>query len=157
MNLDNYRGITLMDVVGKVFGGIVMNRIERVFMDKIAEEQGGFRKERGCIDQSYTLAQTVLKRLEKKKDNYLCFIDLKKAYECMERRTLQEGVPVKLVRVWYQGVNVKVRVNNVLSSSFETKVGVRQGDTLSPLLNIFINGIVQKVMEDGDGGELGDL
>jgi hypothetical protein len=58
----------------------------------------------------------------------------------------QEGVPVRLVRVWYHGVNVKVRVNDVLSSS------------LSPLLfNIFINGIVQKVKEDGDGGELGDL
>ena len=29
---------------------------------------------------------------------------------------------------------------------------------MSPLLfNIFINGIVQKVKEDGDGGELGDL
>jgi hypothetical protein len=48
----------------------------------------------------------------------------------VEGRTLQEGVPVKLVklvRVWYQGVN------DILSS-FETKVGVRQGDTLSPLL-----------------------
>jgi hypothetical protein len=65
---------------------------------------------------------------------------------------------VKLVRVRYQGVNVKVRVNDVLSSSFETKVGVRQGDTLSSLLfNIFINGIVQKVKEDGDAGELEDL
>jgi hypothetical protein len=65
---------------------------------------------------------------------------------------------VKLVRVWYQGVNVNVRVNNVLSSSFETKVGVRQGDTLSSLLfNTFINGIVQKVKEDGDAGELEDL
>jgi hypothetical protein len=52
-------------------------------------------------------------------------------------------------------VSVKVRVNDVLLSSFETKVGVRQGDTLSPLLfNIFINGIVQKVK---DGGELEDL
>jgi hypothetical protein len=35
------------------------------------------------------------------------------------------------------------------------KVGVRQGGTLSPLL--FINGIVQKVKEDEDGGELRDL
>jgi hypothetical protein len=104
--------------------------------------------------------------LEKQKNTYLCFIDLKKAYDSVWREGLfrkmeQEGVPVKLVRlvrVWYQGVNVKVRVNEVLSSSFETKVGVRQGDTLSPLLsNIFINGIVQKVKEDGDGGELGDL
>jgi hypothetical protein len=69
----------------------------------------------------------------------------------MEGSTLQEGVPVRLLRVWYQGVNVKVRVNDVLSSSsFETKVGVRQGD-------IFINGIEQKVKEDGDGGGLVEL
>jgi hypothetical protein len=66
------------------------------------------------------LAQTVLKRLEKKKDTYLCFIDLKKAYDSVWREGLfrkmeQEGVPVKLMRVWYQGVNVKVRVNDMLS------------------------------------------
>jgi hypothetical protein len=67
---------------------------------------------------------------------YLCFIDLKKVYDSVWRERLfrkmeQEGVPVKLVRqvrVWYQGVSVKVKVNDVLSSSFETKVGVRQGD-----------------------------
>jgi hypothetical protein len=40
-------------------------------MDKIAVEQGGFRKERECVDQSYTLAHAVLKRLEKQKDTYL--------------------------------------------------------------------------------------
>jgi hypothetical protein len=42
------------------------------------EEQRGFREERRCIDQTFTLAQTVLKRLEKKKDTYLCFIDLRR-------------------------------------------------------------------------------
>jgi hypothetical protein len=40
-------------------------------MDQIAEEQGCFRKEIGCADQSCTLAQTVLKRLEKQKDTYV--------------------------------------------------------------------------------------
>jgi hypothetical protein len=96
-------------------------------MDKIAEEQGGFRKERSFVDQSYTLAQTVLKRLEKQTDTYLCFIDLKKVYGSVWREGLfrdieKGGVPVKLVRLvraWYQ------RVNDVLSSSFETKVGIK--------------------------------
>ena len=120
-------------------------------------------KGRGCVDQAYSLAQTVLNRLEKQKGTFLCFVDLKKAYDSVWRDGLfrkmeQEGVPLKLVRAWYHGVSVRVRVNDVLSSSFVTKVGVRQGDTLSPLLfNIFINGIVQKVKEDGDGGELGDF
>jgi hypothetical protein len=44
MNVENYKGISLMDVVGKVFSGIVRNQLERVFMGKIAEEQEGFRK-----------------------------------------------------------------------------------------------------------------
>jgi hypothetical protein len=80
---------------------------------------------------------------------------------CNVDGNFQECAPVnllRLVRVWHQAVSFEVIVNDVLSSSFETKVGVRQGDTLSPLLfNIFINGIVQKVKEDGDGGELGDF
>jgi hypothetical protein len=42
--LDNYMGITLIDVVGEVLSDIVRNRIERVFPDKIVEKQGGFRK-----------------------------------------------------------------------------------------------------------------
>jgi hypothetical protein len=51
--------------------------------------------------------------------------------EGLFRKMEQEGVPVKLVRlvrVWYQGVSVEVKMNDVPSLSFETKVGVRQGD-----------------------------
>ena len=50
MNLDNNRGITLMDVVGKVFSGIIKDRLDEVYRNKIAEEQAGFRKSRGCVD-----------------------------------------------------------------------------------------------------------
>lgn len=166
LNLDNYRGITLMDVVGKVFSGIVRNRIEQCFNSKLAEEQAGFRRGRGCVDQGYTLAQIILKRLEKQKDTFLCFVDLKKAYDSVWREGLfrkmeLEGIPlklVKLVRVWYHDVKFKVKVNGTESSWFQTRVGVRQGDTLSPLLfNIFINGIVEQVREDGDGVRVGEL
>jgi len=160
MDLDNYRGITLMDVTGKVFSGILRRRLERWYEGKIAEEQGGFRKGRGCVDQAYTLAQVMLKRLEMQKLTYLCFVDLKKAYDSVWREGLfrklkQDGVTnklVRLVRMWYRNVRARVRVNDEESEWFSTRVGVRQGDTLSPLLfNIFINGIVERVKE-GDGG-----
>jgi hypothetical protein len=166
MNLDNYRGITLMDVIGKVFSGILRHRLEKCYMGKIVEEQAGFRRGRGCVDQGYTLAQIILKRLEMQKVTYLCFVDLKKAYDSVWREGLfkklrQDGVPrklVKLVRMWYSNVRALVRVNDVESGWFDTKVGVRQGDTLSPLLfNIFINGIVEKVREGGGGVRVGEM
>ena len=72
---------------------------------------------------------------------------------------MDDGVPGKLlslVKRWYKNVTVRVRVNDVESDWFESKVGVRQGDTLSPLLfNIFINGIVENVKESGLGVKIG--
>ena len=69
------------------------------------------------------------------------------------QRIKEDGVPkklVSLVRRWYKNVRVKVRVNDVESDWFDSKVGVRQGDTLSPLLfNIFINDIVETMKESG--------
>ena len=91
-------------------------------------------------------------------------MNLKKAYdsvwrEGLFRRMVDDGVPGKLlslVKRWYKNVTVRVRVNDVESDWFESKVGVRQEDTLSPLLfNIFINGIVDKVKESGLGFKIG--
>jgi hypothetical protein len=118
------------------------------------------------VDQSYTLAQIILKKLVVQKVTYLCFVDLKKGYDSVWREGLfsklrQDGVPrklMKLVRMWYGKVKALVRVNEEDSEWFDTRVGVRQGDTLSPLLfNIFINGIVEKVREDEGGVEVGEM
>ena len=45
----------------------------------------------GCVDQGYTLAQVVLKRLEVQKNTYLCFVDLNKAYDSVWREVLLGG------------------------------------------------------------------
>src|SRR2546428_1400260 len=154
-----------MDVVGKVFSGILRERLENWYDGLIVEEEGGFRKGRGCVDQGYTLAQVVLKRLEVQKKTFMCFIDWKKAYDSVWRKGLftrltYDDVPGKLVglvRMWYRIVKARVRVNDIESGWFEPKVGVRQGDPLSPLLfNIFINGIVDKVKESGVGVQIGE-
>jgi exonuclease III len=165
MDLNNYRGITLTEVASKIFGSIVRSRLEEWFEKRAAEEQAGFRKGRGCADQSYTLAQAVLKRLEVQKESHLCFVDLRKAYDSVWREGLFRkletgGAPTKLIsliRRWYRRVRAKVRVNDTESTWFETKVGVRQGDNMSPLLfNIYINGIVEKIKEGEGGVQVGE-
>ena len=51
----NYRGITLLNVVSKVYTSILNERLSN-WCEKnniIVEEQGGFRKGRSCIDQIF--------------------------------------------------------------------------------------------------------
>ena len=63
----NYRGITLLSVVGKVFCEILNNRLVQC-LDKegaLQEGQAGFRINRSCMDNVYTLNEIVQGRLRK--------------------------------------------------------------------------------------------
>ena len=54
----------------------------------IDDEQGGFRCGSGYIDQIFTLKHICLKAREKKGKVYLNFMELKKAYDRVNRETL---------------------------------------------------------------------
>ena len=53
----NSRGISLLSVVGKVYGRMLINRIRDRTESAIAEVQGGFRRGRGCTDQTFIVRQ----------------------------------------------------------------------------------------------------
>ena len=81
----NFRGISLLSVVGKVYGRILINRIRDKTENVIAEVQSGFRKCRGCIDQIFIVRQICEKYLSRGKDVYFAFLDLEKAYDRVDR------------------------------------------------------------------------
>ena len=55
--MDEFQGISLVPVAYKAMCGIVQERLTQVVGEKnlVAEEQGGFRRGRGCRDQLLTL------------------------------------------------------------------------------------------------------
>ena len=53
----NSRGISLLSVVGKVYGRVLINRIRDRTEGAISEVQSGFRRGRGCTDQSFVVRQ----------------------------------------------------------------------------------------------------
>ena len=78
--LKNYRPISLVNTVGKVFSGVLNERlckwIERVGV--LGEEQNGFRVDRRAEDNMFVVNELM----ERKKDGkklYLGFIDIEKA------------------------------------------------------------------------------
>ncbi len=55
----SYRGISLLTVPGKVYGRILTERLMEVTEGKVSEDQGGFKKGRGCVDQIFAMKRLV--------------------------------------------------------------------------------------------------
>ena len=108
----NYRGITLLSVVGKVFCKVLNNRLVHC-LDKegvLHEGQAGFRVNRSCMDNVYTLNEIVQGRLKEDKETYAFFLDVQKAYDTV----WQDGLWLKL---WDMGV--KGRMWHVIKKMYE--------------------------------------
>ena len=83
----NYRGISLLSVVGKIYARVVCDRLRLLTDAVLMGEQGGFRVRRGCVDQILAVGQ-VEKVIEMDKVVYAAFVDLEKAYDSVSRSKL---------------------------------------------------------------------
>jgi len=153
----NYRGISLLSVVGKVFARVLNDRVKGLTEGSVMDEQGGFRSGRGCIDQVFAVKQVVEKMIEKDKVMFMVFIDLEKAYDnvCREKlwRVLFDygvrGRLLRSVKALYEGGRARVKVEGMESQWFGVHKGVRQGCTLSPwLFNVFIDNVVKEARRE---------
>ena len=50
-----------MSIPGKIYGRVLFSRVIENIKEPVAEEQGGFRLGRGCIDQILVFQQLVEK------------------------------------------------------------------------------------------------
>src|SRR5215467_2870727 len=157
----NYRGITLLSIVGKVYNRVLGNRLMS-FAERgelgIVEEPGGFRPERGTQDQIFILTEVLRARTHR--TTYAAFIDVKKAYDTVWRNGLwlrlwEEGVRGKMWRVikdMYKVVQSSVLVGDEQTKVFDLHTGVRQGCVMSPVLfSFFINGLAREIKKNTQG------
>jgi hypothetical protein len=153
----NYRGISLLVVTGKIFSRIILNRIQNLIDKQLLEQQAGFRRNKSTIDQIFTLKLIMEKSQEYNKPLFLCFIDLQKAYDSVDRNLLWKvcrcyGISEKLTRLLkllHSKTKARVRINGELSESFEMETGVMQGGIISPMLfNIFFDYVIRKVIHE---------
>ena len=165
--VDNYRGITLLSVVGKLYTSILNNRISSWLEreKKIVEEQGGFRAKRATSEQIFILKETIQGRKGAKKKTFCCFLDIRKAYDTVFReglwkRMLDKGIGGKIWRVvknLYREVGSCVRLGKENTDWFSLEVGLRQGCILSPILfSIFIDELAKEVKKVG-GARYGEV
>ena len=83
----NYRGISLLSVVGKILSRIIFKKISLHIADNVLpESQCGFRSGRGTVDMIFTIRQLQEKCQEQCRDLFQVFIDLTKAFDTVNRK-----------------------------------------------------------------------
>ena len=95
---------------------------------------------------------------EYNKPIHLCFVDLQKAYDTVNRGVLWEilsrsfNIPEKLIRIikaLHSGTSGLVRSDGKMSEKFPIRVGVKQGDVLAPMLfNMFLDAVIKVALKD---------
>ena len=158
----NFRGITLLSILGKIFTRVLNNRLTTWAEDYgiYVEAQNGFRKGRGTVDNLFILQQLIDNYIEKGEKLYAFFIDFTKAFDYVVRdnlwlKLLKCGVKGKMLNIiisMYQCVKTFVFVNGEKSTPIISRLGVRQGECLSPFLfAIYVNDL-ESNLENVDTG-----
>ena len=152
----NYRPISLLSCVGKVFERVVYKYIYNFLIDNslLYKYQSGFMHGHSTVHQLIEIYHNICIALENRKFMCTVFCDISKAFDRVWHKGLVTkikayGISGNLLR-WLENYitdrNQKVVIRNCLSDTGNIKGGVPQGSVLGPLLFLlYINDIVDDV------------
>ena len=160
----NYRGISLLPVVGKVFTKILNQRLNEWadHTNMRQEEQAGFRKGYSTADQIFNLQCIVQKYIAREKGRcHILFVDFATAFDQIPHshlffKLIKAGVHGKtltILRSMYEKLKTCIRTTDGLTEFFTCLLGTRQGCMLSPFLfALYIEELLQMLKSAGCKG-----
>ena len=75
----------------KVMLKIFQARLQQYMNQELPDVQAGFRKGRGTRDQIANIHWIIEKGRKFQKNNYFCFIDYTKAFDCVDHNTVENS------------------------------------------------------------------
>ena len=96
-HFENYRGITISSVLGKLFETVILNRLHQLNADQ-SQLQYGFTKGLSPSIASLLLSEAVLDAKMCNRPIYIATLDTQKAFDVVSH-------PVLMVKLYEQGIN----------------------------------------------------
>lgn len=146
----NYRGLSLINTIGKIFNNILLNRITFWLESNsiLNEFQAGFRRQYSTIDNIFNLVSIVNLNSLVNNCTYAFFVDFSCAFDTIPRNSLfyklsSIGLSSKIIRILmnlYLNSRSRVWDGSTFSDYLTANTGVKQGCILSPILfSLYIN------------------
>ena len=156
--MDNYRPISVLPVLSKVFERIVHNQLYTYLEENnlLSDCQFGFRRKSSTEHAVTYFSDFIKTSMDKGKLTGAVFVDLRKAFDTIDHATLIAKLPIYGVhgkeRTWFESYLFNrqqfVSYQGICSERQSIRCGVPQGSILGPLLfTIVINDITKQVKE----------
>ena len=161
--MDNYRGITVTSVFGKLFEILLLTRMTDLNHNQ-SDLQYGFTKGLTPTMASLILSEAEADAKMRKQPLYIATLDTQKAFDVVDHTILlnklyEEGINQKIwliVRELYSGLTAKIKWKSVLGDSFKVFQGVRQGGVISTrFYKVYVNGFMIELRMNSLGKWIG--
>ena len=148
---ENYRPVSLLPHVSKIFDIIIQKQITNYMADKPAHSITGFKRSYGTQNSLVVLLEEWKRALDQGEYVSALFMDLSKAFDTINHDLLIAKLKaygfskeaLKLMKSYLKNRKQKVLIDNKFSSERHVIAGVPQGSIDGPLpFNLFINDLV---------------
>ena len=154
---ESYRGITLLNVIGKILERLILNRSLEAFNAGGVPNRLQFAYQRSNSSDmaSFVLQEVINQYNEERSTVYSCFLDSSKAFDTVWTDGLFyklynigiRGKTWRLLRNWYSNMSCCVLLDGLVSESFCVSQGIRQGGVLSPWLYMCFNNDISELLD----------
>jgi hypothetical protein len=146
LSFDDYRPISLCNLIYKIVSKVISNRIKPFLGRGLSAEQLGFLKGRRIQDAIGAAHECIHSIKQKNLKALILKLDLKKAFDCIDWDFLRLALHsvgfgenfILWIMACVSSARFAVLVNGEATSFFKSGRGLRQGCPLSPYLFILI-------------------
>ena len=157
LDTGNYRPIAVTEPIMRLYAGILNARIVQFTEDNDlrAHTQTGFRPGLATQHNLFALQHTIDEARGSGRQLYTCFLDLKGAYDRVQRPLLWQvlqrlgihGVMLKAIQSLYKDSGLTIHINGRHGKTFQSVTGVKRGCPMSPtLFGLYMDGLHRYLM-----------